>query len=88
MKFVKYIWDEYAYVIVQPMSDTDARCEDLLDTEQEQYQNGSDRSWGKLIYGSKVKYSKSGRVFFFRNIKAIEELDYDEVVNEHFVGLI
>lgn len=86
MKFVKYIWNEDAYAIVQPISDTDPRCENLLDTEE--YQNGSDRSWGKLVYGSKAKYSKSGKVFFFRDIKSMEELDDEEVLNEHFAGML
>ena len=85
MKFVKYIWGEDAYAVVQPIRDDDPRVVEINMCGDE---NGSDKSWGKLIYGSKVKYEKSGKVFFFKDIKAIEELDDDEVLNEHFTGLI
>lgn len=97
-KFQKISWgfDENdgheKYVIIQRLNETDpemikyleenGHLTETLKRESEPY------VWGKLVYGSSAQYEKSGRIFWFRQASNITNLDTEEVLKEHFTGLI
>jgi len=75
------------YVIIQPLSNDHPEVL-RIHGEYPTIDPDNGGMWGRLVYGSRVKYEKSGRVFRFCDADDITELDEDEVMDEHFVGLI
>ena len=93
-KFYKYSWGfrddgREKYVIVQPL---DSNCEEVQKIKESGIISDcalhKNCHWGKLVYGSNVKYSRTGRIFYFRDVKTITVLDTNEVMEEHFTGLL
>ena len=93
MKFVKYSWGNdkdgnERYVIVQPLDENNKEVKRIKEDVIIDDSFHKNCRWGKMIYGSSVKYTKSGNIYYFNDIKKITKLDTEEVMREHFVGLI
>ena len=93
MKFAKYSYGinpetgNEGYAIVQPLDENDKEVIRVR-LKFGTLESTKGRIWGRIIYGTAVEYRKSGIVCYFDDLKSIEELDTDTVLNEHFVGLI
>jgi len=94
MKFVKYSWGygddgKEKYVIVKPVAANDPEVIKII--EECNYEGSldlEDRFWGYVIYGSKTKYEKAKRLMMFSSVKTVTNLNVDDVMKEHFVGLL
>jgi len=79
------------YVIIQQLANDDPQVirhlEEFSHISEELFDK-NDYVWGKLVYGSSVQYSRSGRVFYFSNVTDIQDIPEEAVLMEHFTGLL
>lgn len=76
------------FVIIQPLDESSPEVQHHLEEYPLLTSDEKGYVWGKLVYGSRIQYDKSGRIFYFKDTANVTDLDDEYVLNEYFTGLI